>query len=293
MALLEPHLAALLTTGKDGNARLLEYLTIQDLGSLCMVCKQLHSDPSVDSAWKWLCCRRWYLKPKNTHKTIHGANSSSMKEVYKLFHQRNQIPHGHYTNQHNIVFGKVFQNGMALWLLIGHGTTGMLKPSKFQGTVFNRIELRLCIQNVSHIHVRVPMTADTVEICCNESEEVKDGRLLHTDMNIVAINGIRSSVDSTASSLITHISLGRFEFAVFSFVVYCPESIESEPDFLTMIDNISLKIPVTDIISPVNVFSTGTHVELTIRKISDESVWSHYQILPNGLVMVRDEQNNW
>jgi hypothetical protein len=284
---------------------LFEHFTEKELCILSMVCKKWHGNQIFENYWKALCCKRWGLTD-SSRKSLGGANLPSMRDVYKLLHLRMQIPNGKFTTKQNKVFGKVYENGIGIWLLVGHGKTAMLKESKFQGHNCNRIELRLCIQNLSSDVISLPLTATAVEVRCNESEEVALGELAHSDLRVIAKNGqvVPSSPDHVIPQILQN-SLDQMDFVVVSFYVYCPESIESEPDFLTMISKLALKINRTmgshssanrtDVLHFVSSKSVVPSIqqELIVKRNRDEEIWSSYQTLPNGLVMMQDQQNNW
>lgn len=330
-----------------------QYFTAKELCHIItLVSQRWKQSEAMDNMWRLLCHQRWNLTDRS-RKSL-GGMTSSMRDVYKLFYQRLQIPDGKFTSKQNIVFGKCMEYGLGGWLLVNHGTTAMLKESRYQGQLLHRIELRLCIQNLSHAWVRVPLQSSLVDLYCNPSEEVNNGELIHSELRVIAMNGIplvssssnaafdpmngnsllsstthavvltpdRSDVkrgSSIVSSIATatnssieqgSVTLKRMEFAVMSFFVYVPDSIESEPDCLTMITKLLVKIPKVNVSTWHNEYAnpsllrmksimspgsakTSSFVELHVKRSRDEIIWSNYQTLPNGLVMVRDHQTNW
>lgn len=285
------------------------FLTAKDLCQLAITCKSFATSGqhiSMEMVWKALVDKRFGLNDR-TRKTVGANNQKNMKDMYSLLHYRKQIPDGKFTSKQNFVFGKGQTQGILAWLVVAPSTNAILRPVSHQGQIVHKMELRFCIQNIQHEFVKLSVSEDFVSIECIASEDIKDGRLHTSSFRLLSKNGqianpSTPSIESSMSRAMISgestsmkqqevgedvLTLRLLDYAVISCQVYCPDSVESEPDLLTMLTKLEFHFKASQV-------SHNMDVDVAVIRMTDEEVWSQYVSLPSGVVMLRDKSvNDW
>jgi hypothetical protein len=103
-----------------------------------------------------------------------------------------------------------------------------------------------------------------------ESEEIKDGILPCVNAYVISKNGLFLNSPKKTQTL----TLNYLEFGVVSLKIQCPDSIKSEPEFLSILQSIS--------------FFSDSQELLVVKPVNEEKIWSSYQALPRGIYILKD-----
>lgn len=254
---------------------ILQYLLPPDLSEIESVSKSMRNAVDMfDGAWEWIVRRRWNSQAL----TKKNLSVSRWKQAYQLLGSRNQIPEGKYSGKLQSIFAQGFRSGLASsWMMINHGNNAILRPSVLHRSQWNLIEVRLCLQNLHNSIISLSLNSSAVKILAFHSDELNDDELLTSNFRCLAINGqIQPPVDATKPRL-SSIVLNPLDFTVISFSVYCPTSVESEPDFLTMIDKFFVEVE-----------TLHSQHSISLTMISHTVIWNMYSTLPSGVVLLKE-----
>lgn len=265
-----------------------QYLDVQDVSNFFASSKKLHLSRDLtqfDKLWEALCYRRWRLSSRS----LVAFRSTRKLVLYETLAKNMAIPEGKFTGKTNYVFGSGIQDGLAAWLLIGHNAANAnLREVASLG--MNKVEIRICLQNISKTQsFKIPIKTTQANIACATSEEVKDGHLESVEFRVQAVNG--ELLDSQKALTQSDVLLNRYDFVLLKSLVYCPVSVESELDFLLMIEALTVNIKRCMILQSNNTFEY-TDMKIPMTMLSEDKILCHYQILPRGLVLLRDKPLN-
>ena len=133
-------------------------LTFLDHRSLCrlaVVDRYLRSG-KTEFVWQSLCKKRW--RCADSVLKINGAKT--WRRAYEIFHVRQRIPRGVYTQKDNVVFGKGRSKSVDTWLLLGHTVDARLNRR-------GCIEVRVCIQSWDSYHpTQISLDENSFELNC-------------------------------------------------------------------------------------------------------------------------------
>lgn len=253
--------------------QILQYLLPRDLTEIQRVSKKMNN-AILDEYWEWIVRRRW-----NSHAlTKKNLSVATWKQAYQLLASRNQIPEGKHSGKLQNIFAQGSHSGLASsWIMINHGNNATLRASVLHRSQWNLVEVRLCLQNLADSIITLPLDSSAVKIFAFHSDELNDDELLTSNFRCLAINGhIQPPIDTTKPRP-TSLVLNPLDFAVVSFSVYCPTSIENEPDFLTMIDKFSIQVE-----------TLHTQHSISLTMISHTIIWNMYSTLPSGVVLLKE-----
>jgi hypothetical protein len=254
---------------------ILQYLLPHDLNEIESVSKSMNNAVDVlDGAWEWIVRRRWNsqaLSKKNLSVT-------RWKQAYQLLASRNQIPEGKHSGKLQNIFAQGFRSRLASsWIMINHGNNAILRSSVLNRSQWNLVEVRLCLQNLFETIISISLNSSAVKILAFHSDEVNGDELLTSNFRCLAINGqLQPPIDPTKPRQ-SSVVLNPLDFTVISFSVYCPTSIESEPDFLTMIDKFFVQVE-----------TLHTQHSMSLAMISHTIIWNMYTTLPSGVVLLKE-----
>jgi hypothetical protein len=199
--------------------------------------------------------------------------------AYRLMTWKHRVPRGIYTEKHNIVFAEGKGVGCECWILLAHRTSTRLRH--IDG-VNNSIELRICIQNITHKVLSVPLNGPSFEILCRTGTHDVDD-LPVSKVKAVALNGQKIQELTTQKTKKSRIELNPLEFVVLSLEVICPADMEFETDFLARAKRLTLQ---------ANAGHSATHpqqVLIEAKFIDEDVVWDHYVSLPGGAILLRGD----
>lgn len=254
---------------------ILQYLLPRDLREIERASKSMNNAVDVlDGAWEWMVRRRWNSQAL-TKKNLSVAR---WKEAYQLLSSRNQIPEGKHSGKLQNIFAHGYRSGLASsWIMINHGNSAILRPSVLHRSQWNLVEVRLCLQNLFDTVISLSLNSSAVKILAFHSDELNDDELLTANFRCLAINGqLQPPIDPTQPRP-SSVVLNPLDFTVISFSVYCPTSIESEPDFLTMIDKFFVQVE-----------TLHTQHSISLTMISHTIIWNMYSTLPSGVVLLKE-----
>lgn len=270
--------------GDDLALEICSYLLGSELRALTRVWRLLATSRSIlfDELWRDLCYKRW----KVSDRILRAVDASCWREVYRALDVRYLVPDGKYSGKSVINFGRGFSTSRAsIWFSLGHGTNAVLRPRLLGSTSWHAVEGRLCIQNLFHEAIMIPLSSQLTFIKAFASEELENDLLITSDYRPIAINGslvfpMKDGSDSKTQQLI----LNPLSYSVVSFTIFCPVSVSSEPDFLSMIESFEVRLHCFD--PKKRVFDVQAAVG--IKVLSENSIWNHYNMLPSGIVLLKD-----
>jgi hypothetical protein len=253
--------------GTDTLVKIFLFLSSVELSRLSRLSKSLPQlqEEAINLAWKAFSLQRWNL-PLNIQRKF---SRMATKELFRCLLERNQVPFGKYTTNH-IVFGSGKSPELAGWLFINHSSDGLLQEDI--GSQSRIADLRICIQNLSTKEVAFNLeNSKFTTIHTISSEEIKDGLLSHLNCYVLSKNG--HFIDSGRRQ--QNLKLKHLEFAVISLKIQSPESVKSEPDFLSILTYIQLLTAAEQIVD--------------IKPVGEDRIWSSYQALPRGIYILKDQ----
>lgn len=266
-----------------------QFLDVEDVSNFFATNRKLYLSrdrTEFDKLWEALCYRRWRLSPRS----LIAFRSMRKQVLYETLAKNMTIPEGKFTGRTNSVFGSGNHNGLAAWLLIGHNSANAnLREVPSLG--MNKVEMRICFQNLSKTHsYKIPIKSTLANITCASSEEVKDGHLESMEFRIQALNG--EIIDNQKTLTQSDVLLHRYDFVLLKSLVYCPVSVESELDFLLMIEALMVSIKQCVVLQNNHQFQLDceyTDLNIPVTMLSEDVILRHYQQLPRGLVILRDK----
>jgi hypothetical protein len=269
--------------GDDLALEICSYLLGSELRALTRVWRLLATSRSIlfDELWRGLCYKRW----KVSDRILRIVDASCWREVYRALDVRNLIPDGKYSGKSVINFGRGCSPSKAsIWFSLGHGTNAILRPRIHGSTSWHAVEGRLCIQNLFNEVIQLPLTSQLTCIKAFASEELENDLLLTADYRPIAINGSLVFPTNNVDDNKTELILNPLSYAVISFTIFSPVSVLSEPDFLSMIESFEVRV---NCFNPRNrIFDDKTALDIKI--LSENSIWNHYNMLPSGIVLLKD-----
>eukprot|EP00600_Ochromonadales_sp_CCMP1393_P001031 CAMPEP_0174984402 /NCGR_PEP_ID=MMETSP0004_2-20121128/17702_1 /TAXON_ID=420556 /ORGANISM="Ochromonas sp., Strain CCMP1393" /LENGTH=218 /DNA_ID=CAMNT_0016236807 /DNA_START=653 /DNA_END=1309 /DNA_ORIENTATION=- len=215
------------------------------------------------------------------------------------------MPRGRFTEKFNYVFGNAFENGIAMWILVAHGSNAMLRRDS---STHNVIRMRVCLQNVDRgllsinlaadssassplVNTRLPFPAISVECLPNEEDQSDDcdGDILPTrNLRLECVNGL--PIDNTSqTTTCDECHLGPLEFAVLSFEVLCPLDVRTETDFIASIKQIRVDAAEC---TPCVPHTPRRHLSVASTLIDEDKIWDYYVEIPGGVILLRDRALN-
>jgi len=282
----------------------LSHLGARSLCTLSMLNRkwQFNLDSQLDRCWRELVARRWHLPMKHLLRTLGAVN---FKVAYQTLDFRHRMPRGHLTEKHNRAFGRGSAPGIRVWILIHHGAESRLQRSVTStGAGTPCITLRLCIQNVHHAALAVPLERQAYDVQLRSEAEPTVAAPLLGPPRVVAVNGIRAVAPTVAVAgggddgppAAAALSLRALDHAVVSIDVACPADVLFETDFLCRVAHVTFNARATQPRSPhvpLSISPGGEVVTLPVvsRFVDEEDVWTSYIELPGGVILLRTEND--
>jgi hypothetical protein len=257
--------------GTDTLLKIFLFLSSVELSRFSRLSKSLPQlqDEAINLAWKAFSLQRWNL-PLNIQRKF---SRMAAKELFRYLLERNQVPFGKYTTNH-LVFGIGKSSELAGWLFLNHSSDGLLQVDV--GSQLRTADLRICVQNLSTKEVEFNLeNSKFTTIHTISSEEIKDGLLSHLNCYILSKNGHFMDSGRTQQNL----KLKYLEFAVISLKIRSPESVKSEPDFLSVLTHIQLR--------------AADEQSADIKPVGEDRIWSSYQALPRGIYILKDQNDTF
>lgn len=269
--------------GDDLALEICSYLIGSELRALTRVWRLIAVSRSIlyDELWRDLCYKRW----KVSDRILLAVDANCWREVYRALDVRNLHPDGKYSGKSVINFGRGHSPSRAsIWFSLGHGTNAILRPRLLGSTLWHAVEGRLCIQNLFDETISIPLSGKLTCIKAFASEELEDDLLLTADYRPIAINGSLVFPTNNSADRKSELILNPLSYAVISFIIFCPPSVLSEPDFLSMIESFEVRL---QCFNPKK-RSFDTQMGVDIKVLSESSIWNHYTMLPSGIVLLKD-----
>jgi hypothetical protein len=217
-------------------------------------------DSILEKGWFQQTVFRWKLSPA-TQKKFSKFRSS--KEVYEFLLERQQIPYGKYTNN-PLVFGQNHSSDLSVWIMLAHSNNGLLKESA-SSTI---ADLRICLQNLSPYQIPLDVERrNFLSVHTLPSNETKDGTLSCRNIRLLSKNhDLLTGLEKT-------VTLNTYDIAVLSAKVACPDSIHNEPEFLSILTEIEVRVS----------------NNLTVKSgfIPEAAIWDSYEALPRGIFILK------
>ena len=326
----------------DSEKVLIHILSFCDARSLChlSVCNsRFHriKSSTFEVAWLALCKKGWNIPGKRV------PGSHSMKHGFKTLVRRLKMPKGSFSEKFRYVFGKVHYSGMSCWIMLGHTKDSQLKAVPKCNDVHvatHGVEVRLCIQNIHNDSVTIDLDSpsNTMLFPCPYGEDISKNislDLANVSMNVqvpsqggsdhtsVESSGSQPSLLDYSTLVATKIrvlakngnavapsdkqpyvcELRPLDSVVLSCDVTCPDSVEHEVDFLSMLDTVELHLrtkhssysraaqAATDGIEGTSM-NNENEVLLKVPIIPEAEIWNFYEEMSSGVILLRDKPLN-
>eukprot|EP01039_Chlorochromonas_danica_P000719 gene718-781_t len=299
------------SSSSSSTVLLLHFLFPQDLLHLSVLSRAMLTNPiltqALEDGWAYLSSKRWNL-PFNHLSHLLTSSTPSYRQWYRGYDEHWRLPDGKYSSAKHRTFGRGRQNGLCAWLFINHTADAELRqpaavttvtsspsPSSSSSTtekeslVYKSIELRVCLQNLSHGLVRMAMTSNQIIVQAfpgvnkkdkEEGKEDYDDTLEVSNLHIIARNGEYYKSHDEVLELL------GLEFAVLAFTVLAPATAAvNEPEFITMIKNITLLAE--SVYDGEGGSGRPREVAVTIMTMEEDKVWKAYTVMPSGHYLLR------
>lgn len=271
---LETLNSSLFKVGDDILHHICEYLLSTDLCQLSMTTNSVDWGFFLESTWERLVKKKWrvtnYIRKK--------VGAPTWKLTYRALQLRQLVPEGKYSGRlHHVFLKGRLSNVVESWVMVAHGSSAVLRETLYNDSSWNIVEARICVQNSHKERIQLRLNSTLVDIRAFSSDELEDNRLPTANWMVVSRNG--EFFTTTQETLV----LNPLDFAVISFSVLCPRSVPTEPDFLTMIESFSLQFQRFETTGSPHHFQET----LPLSILSEDKVWEAYEMLPNGLVLLK------
>ena len=279
----------------------LSYLAARSLCNLSTLNRQwqFDLDTQMDRIWRDLVARRWRPQLKHLRRTLGAAN---FKVAYQILVFRRRMPKGAFTEKHNKVFGLGHASGLVSWALVHHGAESRLQRRR--GTAF--ITLRLCVQNVHHMELTLPLDRQGYEVQLRSEDESTIVVPVLGQPRIVAVNGVRTATPTPVgggggggggndeSNAPAEWRLRALDNIVVCIDVACPDDVVFETDFLSRVAHVAFTARATQPRPPhvpLSVPPATVALLVVNRFVDEEEVWQNYIELPGGVILLRAESD--